>query len=100
MLVDEKIKSFAERILLLKNQELEGLPNKLRKEIEACETRYIIYVKDFKESAKGNSCKGIYFLPYSHKKFKNIINKLNKTFSQYGEIEVFEESYKIRKLEV
>lgn len=98
MLVEDKIKKFAEGILNLKNQDLSLIPSRLRKEIEECETRYLIYVKDY-QSYSGK-CRGIYFLPYSHKKFKNIINKLNKNFIQYGELEVFEENYKIKKTEV
>lgn len=84
--IEAKIKEFEESIKKLKALDSSMLTPKQRKEIDSTETRYLIYCKEL--SVDRCSCKGIYFVPYSHKKFKTILKRLEKSYTQYGEIEI------------
>lgn len=84
--IDKRIDEFKESISKIKSMDKKDLPKSMIKEIESTETRYLVYCKDLSFDKK--TCTGIYFIPYSHKKFKAILKRLEKNYSQYGEIEV------------
>lgn len=89
--IEKRIKEFADTVIKIKNSDISDLPAPTRKLIQTTELRYVVYVK---MNNKGE-CKGIYFLPYSHKKFKNIISKFEKTMNVYMNLEITPEMLEV-----
>lgn len=90
--IEHEIKEYADRIIKLKNCDLGRLNPKIRKEIEGLELNFLVYVKG--HNILNNECDAIYFVPYSHKRFKTIIKRLEKKFELYTNIVISEDDLK------